>query len=73
MSQEEFEAVKATADVDNDCAQYFTDEVEVMDKVMTLDYPENYYFFAIPRSHLDRNSNLQQTQGWDGGTFNPLE
>lgn len=33
---------------------------------------DNYYFFGIPKVHLDQNSNLEQTQGWEGGTFDPL-
>ena len=34
---------------------------------------DEYYFYAIPQTHLDQNSNLEQTQGWDGGTFDPLK
>ncbi|MEN7547992.1 RagB/SusD family nutrient uptake outer membrane protein [Rapidithrix thailandica] len=34
---------------------------------------EEYYFYGIPKKHLDVNSNLEQTQGWDGGTFDPLQ
>ena len=33
---------------------------------------DNYYFWGIPKVHLDQNSNLQQTQGWDNGSFDPL-
>ncbi|MDQ6480656.1 RagB/SusD family nutrient uptake outer membrane protein [Dyadobacter sp. LHD-138] len=31
-----------------------------------------YYFFAIPQSHLEQNPNLEQTKGWPGGNFDPL-
>ncbi len=30
-----------------------------------------YYFYAIPQVHLSQNPNLEQTQGWEGGTFDP--
>ena len=33
--------------------------------------PESYYFFPIELSHIDRNPNLEQNLGWDGGTFDP--
>ncbi len=32
-----------------------------------------YYFYAIPQSHLEQNPNLEQTNGWPGGTFDPLQ
>ena len=34
---------------------------------------DDYYFYGIPKTHLDRNRNLQQNQGWDNGTFDPLQ
>ncbi|TKG95601.1 hypothetical protein EYV94_09180 [Puteibacter caeruleilacunae] len=37
-----------------------------------IDIPDSYYFYGIPKTHLERNSNLEQTQGWDNGTFDPL-
>lgn len=33
---------------------------------------DSYYFYAIPKKHLDQNSKLEQNQGWDNGTFDPL-
>lgn len=36
------------------------------------DVKESYYFYAIPRKHLERNSNLEQNNNW-GGTFDPLK
>ncbi|SIR11138.1 RagB/SusD family nutrient uptake outer membrane protein [Maribacter ulvicola] len=38
-----------------------------------INYKENYYFFDIPESILNRNPNLEQTKGWPGGTFDPLK
>lgn len=31
-----------------------------------------YNFFAIQKTNLDKNPNLQQTAGWSNGTFDPL-
>ena len=38
-----------------------------------MNVKDEYYFYAIPRTHLERNSNLEQTKGWDNGTFDPLK
>lgn len=32
-----------------------------------------YYFYGIPQHHLNQNPNLEQTLGWPGGTFDPLQ
>ncbi len=32
-----------------------------------------YYFYGIPQYHLNQNPNLEQTLGWPGGTFDPLQ
>ncbi len=49
------------------------DVEEVITDIENINIPDNYYFYGIPRTHLDRNSKLEQTKGWDGGTFDPLE
>ncbi|GAB3647208.1 RagB/SusD family nutrient uptake outer membrane protein [Echinicola sediminis] len=36
-----------------------------------MSMPEKYYFFPIQLNHIDRNSNLEQNIGWEGGTFDP--
>lgn len=33
---------------------------------------ESYYFYGIPRKHLERNSKLEQNKDW-GGTFDPVK
>lgn len=33
--------------------------------------PNSYYFFPISKGEIDKNPNLIQNSGWDGGTFNP--
>jgi hypothetical protein len=53
-------------------ANYFIHTVKEMDTQFEINWQENYYFFAIPSQHLQLNSNLEQTKGWSGGTFDPL-
>ena len=36
-----------------------------------MSMPESYYFFPIQLDHIDRNPNLEQNIGWEGGTFDP--
>lgn len=38
-----------------------------------INYLDRYYFYDIPQADIDRNVNLEQTSGWPGGTFNPLD
>ena len=50
----------------------FSYEIRVIDpqKINCLD---QYYFFAIPGGIIAQNSKLEQTQGWNNGTFDPLQ
>ncbi|MDR2361830.1 MAG: RagB/SusD family nutrient uptake outer membrane protein [Prevotellaceae bacterium] len=76
MSEEDFTPYKNLGtDFENNYNLYFTDAVEIAgeDKVNALNFPENYYFYPIHSSDLVTNSKLQQTKGWDNGTFDPLE
>ncbi len=34
---------------------------------------DKYYFFGIPESYIQKDPNLEQTIGWDDGTFDPLQ
>jgi hypothetical protein len=34
--------------------------------------PENYYFFSLSNQFLNSSPLLEQTIGWEGGTFDPL-
>jgi len=36
-----------------------------------MSLPTTYYFFPLSRNELDKNPNLEQNSGWEGGTFNP--
>lgn len=73
ISQEEFDKIKDNVDIDKDKDTYFRDSLVVLDTKFDIDFKDNYYFYAIPNKHLETNSKLEQTQGWDGGTFNPYE
>jgi hypothetical protein len=39
--------------------------------IMQQHLPEKYYFFPIQLSHMELNPSLEQTVGWDDGTFDP--
>lgn len=39
----------------------------------SINWRPEYYFYAIPQQHTRLNSKLQQTAGWAGGTFDPLQ
>jgi hypothetical protein len=52
---------------------YFTTTVKELDTQFDINWQPEYYFFAIPSEHLQLNSNLEQTNGWPGGVFDPLQ
>ncbi|WP_158860210.1 RagB/SusD family nutrient uptake outer membrane protein [Lunatibacter salilacus] len=60
------------ANLEEDYDQYFTHEEILVDFQFDINWRPEYYFYAIPLSHLQLNSNLEQTAGWPGGTFDPL-
>ena len=35
--------------------------------------PDTYYFYALPSTFMNSSPLLEQTIGWDGGTFDPLK
>ena len=67
--------ILATID-ENDPASYFAvfdNEIHAMDAT-PIQHGERQYFFHISvEGHIKRNPNLEQTNGWEGGTFNPYE
>lgn len=73
MDKEEFLKIENTIDLNKDYGKFFRDSIIELDKIFTIDFKDNYYFYAIPTKHLETNSKLEQTQGWDEGTFNPYE
>jgi hypothetical protein len=52
---------------------YFQETEMPIDLTNTINFKDEYYFYAIPQTHLQKNPNLQQTKGWEGGTFDPLQ
>ncbi len=72
MNADKLLEIQQTADFENNYAQYFKDEAYNTDKKYVIDYKDNYYFFGLPSKHLETNSKLEQTKGWNSGTFDPL-
>lgn len=66
-------AIRDTVNLDARYPEFFTQTVVNQDTQQPINWKANYYFFAIPPSHLQLNSKLQQTVGWAGGTFDPLK
>lgn len=58
-------------DEPDDFAEVFNPQVVGADSE-NIKIKDSYYFYAIPKKHLDQNSKLEQNQGWDNGTFDPL-
>lgn len=80
VSEEEWEAIRnaMTSEelidhLNENYTDYFEHHLRELDTQFDINWPENYYFFAIPSEHLQLNSNLEQTLGWPGGTFDPLK
>ncbi|MDR1813689.1 MAG: RagB/SusD family nutrient uptake outer membrane protein [Tannerella sp.] len=63
-------------DWDTEYTKYFEDELVLIDTQYDINYPDSYYFYGIPNSHLEANSKLQQTEGWPdngSGLFDPYQ
>jgi hypothetical protein len=57
----------------NDLSAGFTYQIKDADLEQAMSFPDNYYFFPIPRTELRNNINLKQNIGWEDGTFDPLQ
>ena len=55
-----------------DYFKYFKTIVTKIDNKFHWDVDDNHYFFALPKKHLEQNAKLEQTKGWNDGTFDPL-
>ncbi|WP_303012328.1 RagB/SusD family nutrient uptake outer membrane protein [uncultured Bacteroides sp.] len=73
MDVDKLKQIQDSADFENNYSLYFKDVLYNTDKKYTINFKDNYYFFAIPNEHLETNSLLEQTVGWNNGTFNPLD
>ncbi len=72
VTKEQINAL-SQAQIESNYAQYFNQEVITMDTQFSINWKPEYYFFAIPTATLQLNSKLKQTNGWAGGTFDPLQ
>ena len=62
-----------TVNLNTNYSTYFTDVVRDLDLgTNIINYKSEYYFYAIPLTHIEKNVNLLQTKGWTSGTFDPL-
>ncbi len=73
ISHEDFNEIADQFDLNSQYDTYFKDSVVVLDQKFPINFQDNYYFYAIPLKHIETNSKLEQTSGWDNGTFNPYE
>lgn len=51
---------------------WFKTRIVPLDDKYQWNVQDNAYFYALPKKHLERNPLLEQTQGWNDGTFDPL-
>jgi len=69
----DFAAIRNSIDMDTEYDQYFTMELWVKDQQFAINYPQPLYnFFGIPQNIIERSPSLEQTMGWENGTFNPV-
>ncbi|MDO9374402.1 MAG: RagB/SusD family nutrient uptake outer membrane protein [Ferruginibacter sp.] len=67
--------VRDTINIDGPAyADFFKATVSNIDAATSpINFKPEYYYYAIPNTHIGRNPNLKQTTGWTGGTFDPLQ
>jgi len=73
ISAAEFEKNRDNISLDEAYTKYFILIPRVMDTKYSINWKPEYYFFALPQQAINNNPNLEQTQGWNGGTFDPLQ
>jgi hypothetical protein len=80
VTKAQWDALKASmtpqqllAHLQTNYTTYFQHTIKDVDTQFDILWKPEYYFFAIPSRHLQLNSNLAQTKGWAGGTFDPLQ
>ena len=66
-------AIRDTVNLDTRYRDFFNHQVINLDTQQSISWRPNYYFYAIPSEHLELNGKLQQTLGWPGGSFDPLQ
>lgn len=55
--------------------KFFTGSTVSIEPATTpiINFPTNYYFYPLPANFISTSSVIQQTIGWPGGTFDPLQ
>ena len=53
--------------------RFFTITTGAIPNLGSFAFPEFNYFYALPSSFMNSSPLLEQTIGWDGGTFDPLK
>lgn len=51
----------------------FTTSTSSLDGANVINIPEKYYFYALPNFFNQATYTMEQTKGWTGGTFDPLQ
>lgn len=51
----------------------FTPSTASLDGSNVINLPEKYYFYALPNFFNQATYVMEQTKGWTGGTFDPLQ
>ena len=67
--------VRDTINIDGPSyTNFFTATVANIDAATSpINFKPEYYYYAIPTTHLGRNPKLVQTVGWTNGSFDPLQ
>lgn len=73
ISGDDFAAIRDNISLDEAYDKYFDIEPKILDTKYEINWKPEYYFFAIPQQAIDNDPKLEQTQGWNGGTFDPLK
>lgn len=73
ISANDFATERDTMNLDSAYEKYFTVVPKILDTKYPINWQPNYYFFALPQQAIDNNPKLEQTDGWPGGTFDPLK
>ncbi|THU39738.1 RagB/SusD family nutrient uptake outer membrane protein [Niastella caeni] len=51
----------------------FTPSITTIEGSNVVSIPEKYYFYALPNFFNQATYTMEQTKGWTGGTFDPLQ
>ena len=69
----QFANIRDQIDLETEYDQYFEMELWIRDQQFPINYIQPLYnFFGIPQNIMQRSPSLQQTIGWEDGTFDPL-